>query len=307
VTGFPPGTLNGTEYAANATAAQAELDLTTAYNDAAGRTPATSVPANLGGLTLTAGVYKNASALGLTGALTLNAQGNPNAVFIFQAGSTLITASGSAVNLINGAQPCNVYWQVGSSATLGTTTTFAGNILALTSISLNNGVTVNGRVLARNGAVTLINDTITAANCATGAGTTSGGSGGSSGSSGASGASGSGSGSTSGTAGHSGTARLTTLPGSVAHLGPTSCVSKTFTATVKGKRIRKVVFSLGGHTIATRKSDPFTASVDPGSGTHALKAHVTFTDGTPAKTLNIAIKACAASVLALTGSGGFTG
>ena len=132
VTGFPPGTLNGTEYAANATAAQAELDLTTAYNDAAGRTPATSVPANLGGLTLTAGVYKNASALGLTGALTLNAQGNPNAVFIFQAGSTLITASGSAVNLINGAQPCNVYWQIGSSATLGTTSVFAGNILAYT-------------------------------------------------------------------------------------------------------------------------------------------------------------------------------
>jgi hypothetical protein len=306
VTGFPPGTLNGTLYAADATAAQAQLDLTTAYNDAGGRTPATSVPADLGGLTLTAGVYQNASALGLTGALTLNAQGNANAVFIFQAGSTLTTASGSSVNLINGAQPCNVYWQVGSSATLGTTTTFVGNILALTSISMDNGVTLAGRALARNGAVTLINDTITAANCSTSStGTTSGGTG-SSGSTGASGI-GTGSGSTSGTAGHSGTARLVTLPGSVAGLGLSSCVKKTFSATVKGKRISKVVFTLGGHTIATRKSAPFTVSVNPGSGTHTLKARVTFTDKTPAKTLHIAVKACAASVSPVKGSGGFTG
>jgi hypothetical protein len=295
VTGFPPGTLNGTLYAADATAAQAELDLTTAYNDAAGRIPATAVPADLGGLTLTAGVYKNASSLGLTGPLTLNAQGNPNAVFIFQAGSTLITASGSSVNLINGAQPCNVYWQVGSSATLGTTTTFAGNILALTSISLDNGVTLDGRALARNGAVTLIDDTITAANCSTSTtGTSSGGTG-------SSGASTSGTGSTSGTAGHSGTARLTT------HLGLSSCVSKAFSATVKGKRIRQVVFSLGGHRIATRKSAPFTASVSPGSGTNTLTAHVTFIDSTPAKTLHIAVTACAASVSPVKGSGGFTG
>jgi hypothetical protein len=310
VTGFPPGTLNGTLYAADATAAQAELDLTTAYNDAAGRTPATSVPADLGGLTLTAGVYQNASALGLTGALTLNAQGNPNAVFIFQAGSTLTTASGSSVNLINGAQPCNVYWQVGSSATLGTTTAFAGNILALTSISLDNGVTVDGRALARNGSVTLIDDTITAANCSTSTtGTTSGGTGssGTSGTSGSGTGTGSGGGSTSGTAGHSGTARLTTLPGSVAHLGVSDCVSNAFSATVKGKRIRRVVFSLGGDTVATRKSAPFTASVSPGSGTHTLTAHVTFTDSTPAKTLHIAIKACAASVSPVKGSGGFTG
>jgi hypothetical protein len=169
VTGFgPPATVNGTIHAADAVAAQAQTDLTIAYNDAAGRTPPTAVPAELGGLTLTPGVYRNASALRLTGALTLDAQGNPDAVFVFQAGSTLTTASGSRMTLINGAQPCNVFWQVGSSATLGTSSLFIGNILALTSISMNDAVTVRGRALARNGAVTLINDTITPSRCAAG-------------------------------------------------------------------------------------------------------------------------------------------
>ena len=96
----------------------------------------------------------------LTGPLTLDAQGDPNAQFVFQIGSTLTTASASSVVLVNGASPCNVYWQVGSSATLGTTTAFQGNLMALTSISLNNGATVQGRLLARNGAVTLINNVI---------------------------------------------------------------------------------------------------------------------------------------------------
>ncbi|MEA2197405.1 MAG: hypothetical protein QOJ25_1456, partial [Solirubrobacteraceae bacterium] len=113
VSGFPPGTVNGTFHSADAVAGQAQFDLTTAYDDAAGRTPPLSVSGDLGGLTLTSGVYKSGSSLGLTGALTLDAQGNPNAVFIFQASSTLITASGSDVKLINGAQPCNVYWQIG--------------------------------------------------------------------------------------------------------------------------------------------------------------------------------------------------
>jgi serine protease AprX len=166
ITGFGPGTVNGTTQAANAVALKAQSDLTAAYDDAAGRTPAAPAPADLGGLTFTPGVYRNASSIGLTGALTLDAQGDPNAVFVFQAGSTLITASASQVKLVNGAQACNVFWQVGSSATLGTTTALAGNILALTSISMNDGVKLNGRALARNGAVTLINDTITAAHCA---------------------------------------------------------------------------------------------------------------------------------------------
>ena len=110
--------------------------------------------------------------MGLTGSLTLNGGGNPNAMFVFQAGSTLTTASASSVNLINGAQACNVFWQVGSSATLGTGSTFRGTILALTSITVTSATTIDGRVLARNGAVTLDNDTITRPICTTAAGTT---------------------------------------------------------------------------------------------------------------------------------------
>ena len=122
---------------------------------------------DLGGLTLTAGAYRYTSSAQLTGALTLDAQGDPNAQFVFEIGSTLTTASASSVLLINGASPCNVYWQVGSSATLGTTTAFQGNVLALTTISLNNGATVIGRVLARNGEVTLINNVLDGSVCAT--------------------------------------------------------------------------------------------------------------------------------------------
>lgn len=172
VTGFggaPNGTVNGSIHQADALAGQAKDDLTTAYNDAAGQGPANTLATELGGQTLTPGVYNSASGtFGITGTLTLNAQGNPDAVFIFKMASTLITASASQVSLINGAQPCHLFWQVGSSVTLGTSSAFAGNILALESISLNNGVTVSGRLLARNGAVTLINDTITRADCGTG-------------------------------------------------------------------------------------------------------------------------------------------
>jgi serine protease AprX len=170
LTGFGAAAVDGTTYAAGAIPLKAQSDLTTAYVDAANRTPAVSAPEDLGGLTLGAGVYRHASSLGLTGTLTLDAQGDPNAVFVFQAGSTLITGPASRVELVNGAQACNVFWQVGSSATLGTGTVMAGNILALTSISMNAGVTMHGRALARNGAVTLIDDTVTAAHCAMGAG-----------------------------------------------------------------------------------------------------------------------------------------
>jgi hypothetical protein len=150
VTGFPPGQVNnGSVHTGDAVAAGAQSDLTTAYNDAAGRTPAT-VEANpdLGGTTLAPGVYKVASAMSLTGTVTLDGQNDPSAVFIFQAGSTLITASDSTVKLIGGAQACNVFWQVGSSATLGTGSTFVGTIMALTSASVQTGTTVAGRVLA---------------------------------------------------------------------------------------------------------------------------------------------------------------
>lgn len=188
VTGFggaPNGTVNGSIHQADALAGQAQGDLTTAYDNAAGQGPPNTLATELGGQTLTPGVYDSESGtFGITGTLTLNAEGNPNAVFIFKTASTLISASASQVNLINGAQPCHLFWKVGSSATLGTSSDFAGNILALQSISLNNGVTVAGRLLARNGAVTLIDDTVTRAECGTvgsGGGNGGGGAGGSSG------------------------------------------------------------------------------------------------------------------------------
>ncbi|MDP9299701.1 MAG: ice-binding family protein [Actinomycetota bacterium] len=171
-TGFAPCpaancvTLNGTNHAGDAVTQGAKNDLVTAYNDAAGRTPVTTIATQLGGQTLVPGVYNSASGtFGITGTLTLDAQGDPNGVFIFQMASTLITASSSNVSLLGGAQACNVFWQVGSSATLGTSSTFRGNILALTSITVTTSVTVVGRVLARNGAVTLDTDTITRAAC----------------------------------------------------------------------------------------------------------------------------------------------
>jgi hypothetical protein len=158
VTGFPPGVITGGAIHTNdAVAVQAQNDLTTAYNQIAA-TPCTVdlTGQNLGGLTLTPGVYCFSSSAQLTGALTLDALGNPNALFLFKIGSTLTTASGSSVTVINGGSSCNrVYWQVGSSATLGTGTSFAGDILALTSITLTTGANTSGRALARNGAVTL--------------------------------------------------------------------------------------------------------------------------------------------------------
>jgi type VI secretion system secreted protein VgrG len=117
-------------------------------------------------MTLTPGVYCFSSSAQLTGTLTLNALGDPNAVFVFQIGSTLTTASGSSVVVINGGSKCNVFWQVGSSATLGTSTKLAGSILALTSITLNTSASVSGQTLARNGAVTLDTNIVTLCNLA---------------------------------------------------------------------------------------------------------------------------------------------
>jgi hypothetical protein len=167
VTGFPPGKVHGAIHKADAVAHQAQKALTTAYNDAAGRTPVTTIGKELGGKTLKPGVYDSKSGtFQITGTLTLDAQGDPNGVFIFQMASTLVTASSSVVSLRGGAQACTLWWQVGSSATLGTNSTFAGNILALTSIQVQTGVTVAGRVLARNASVTLDDDTFLGGECA---------------------------------------------------------------------------------------------------------------------------------------------
>jgi hypothetical protein len=157
VTGFPPGVVTGgTIHAADAVAAQAQTDLTTLYNSLAGMACYADLTGqDLGGMTLTPGVYCFSTSAQLTGTLTLDAQGNSGALFIFKIGSTLTTASASSVLLINGASSCNVFWQVGSSATLGTGTAFRGSIVALTSITLSTAASVQGKALARNGAVTL--------------------------------------------------------------------------------------------------------------------------------------------------------
>jgi uncharacterized repeat protein (TIGR01451 family) len=163
VTGFPPGTvIGGAIHAADGPAALAQVDLTAAYNDAAGRTVPTIVAGDLGGLTLAAGLYKSTSTLGITGILRLDGGGDPNAVFIFQVGSGLTTASGSQIILQGGAQAANIFWQVGSSATLGTNSIFNGTILAQASVTQATGAALNGRALARTGAVTL--DTSTSVN-----------------------------------------------------------------------------------------------------------------------------------------------
>ncbi|HKI19737.1 MAG TPA: ice-binding family protein [Isosphaeraceae bacterium] len=174
VTGFPPGLITPpyTMHVADAVALQAQSDLTTAYNVAAGLSPTQNLTGtDLGGLTLTPGVYFFSSSAQLTGTLTLNYEGNPNSQFVFQIGSTLTTASNSAVaaELTSGGGSvpmpgCTVFWQVGSSATLGTGTAFEGHILALTSITMNTDATIlDGSALAQNGAVTLQSNTIT--NC----------------------------------------------------------------------------------------------------------------------------------------------
>ena len=167
ITGFPPGIVNGNTHDADAVAMGAQSDSTTAYNFAAGESPTGSLSGVVGaGQTLKPGVYNESSALLLNGTLYLDAQGDPAAVFIFQIGSTLTTGSFSHVVLIGDAQACNVFWQVGSSATLGTNSNFKGTILALASITVTTNDTVTGRALAQTGAVTLDSDTITVPSCA---------------------------------------------------------------------------------------------------------------------------------------------
>ena len=301
VTGFPPGTVTaGTIHAADAVALQAQSDLTTAYNNAAGRPSTATVRADLAGRTLTPGSTRRHS-LGLSGDLTLDAQGNPNAVFVFQAGSTLTAGSGSRVLLIGGAQACNVFWQVGSSATVGTGAAFAGNILALTSISLTTAATLNGRALARNGAVTLDTNTVTRSTCATPATTSP--------------TTGTSPGTTTTTPARPGAgpgARTPNTPSFVSGPGNTTarltvpprssgspCVSRSFTAVVRGRHISRVDFRLDGRRVARvtrRVRGAFRARIrlSRGASTGRVTARVVFASGTNARprTLLVPVRRC---------------
>jgi hypothetical protein len=302
----PPAVITGSTHATTEVAAQAQLDLTTAYDAAAGQSV---LPANdlsgedLGGLKLSPGTYRyNAAAL-MTGALTLDAEGDPNAEFVFQIGSQLTTESASSVVLVNGASPCNVYWQVGSSAELGTTTSFQGTLMALTSISLNSKATVVGRMLARNGQVSLIENTLTRPLCATGPNTPPSGETG-------------GPGTVAPTT--PGTTDSATVPSSGSRLAsgrrakaprssrngrasvrsaPREACTEGFRATVNGKMIQRVVFSLDGKSIGNRTNSPFAMSVRATPGAHQVSVRVTFTDATQAKTMTLPYRACAAALL----------
>jgi hypothetical protein len=163
VGGFPPGILNGTMHINDAIANQAKLDIVAAYNDAAGRTSpeVVTLSGNIGGLTLTPGLYKSTSSLAISsGDVTLDAQGNANAVFVIQIASSLTTTSGRKVILAGGASPSNIFWVVGSSASFGTTSVLKGTIIAYQSITFATGATLDGRALTRNGNITMAGNTI---------------------------------------------------------------------------------------------------------------------------------------------------
>jgi hypothetical protein len=166
ITGFGTVALTGTNHGGDATTVQAKVDLAAAYAAAAANVPTAIIGSELGGTTLTPGVYASAAGtLAITGSLLLDSQGDPNAVFILQASSTLTTAAASSVSLVNGGSACNVFWQVGSSATLGAGTQLVGSILALTSITSGAGSSIDGRLLAQGGAVTLDSNSIIVPAC----------------------------------------------------------------------------------------------------------------------------------------------
>jgi len=166
-TGQETATISGAIHLNNDVASKAKDDLVIAYDDAAGRTPVSRISSELGGMNLKPGIYDSADGtFQITGTLTLDADGDPEGVFIFLTSSTLITASDSNVSLLNSARYCRIFWKVGSSATLGTNSNFVGHIFALTSIAAQTGATVQGQLLARNGEVTLDSNTITNGFCA---------------------------------------------------------------------------------------------------------------------------------------------
>jgi len=323
ISGFPPGVVNGATHVDDAFARRAQADLTTAYDVAAAEPAADRSGEDLGAMRLTPGAYRFSSSAQLTGTLTLDAQGDPNAQFVFRIGSTLTTASASRVELVNGASPCNVFWQVGSSATLGTGTAFQGNVLALTSITLDTGASVTGRVLARNGALTLDTNVLDASGCAAGttspppddtaspsgpddttsptspADTTSPGppaspSPSAGAPSGGSATAGAGQAPAPGTATIAAPLRNGTA---VIRRTPRERCTEGFRAAVRGHLIKRVVFTLDGKRIGSRATSPFSVFVRAAPGRHQVRARVTFKDATRAKTLTVGYRACAAAVL----------
>jgi Ice-binding-like len=307
LTGFNEAVVNGVTHENDAVAAQGQSDLTTAYDVAAGQPipPANDLTGtDLGNLKLTAGAYGFSTSAQLTGQLTLDAQGDPNAQFVFVIGSTLTTASASSVVLVNGASPCNVYWKVGSSATLGSTTSFAGNLMSLASISVNNGVTVVGRLLAREGAVTLINDVLSRPECATGStptptptgsaptttspiATTPKGGGGKK---------------------VDGKGKPGSKPGAgkgTATLGRGRTTSAGTRATVHGREIASVVFTDNGKRIPNTSKTQ--ANVPSTPGTHVVVAHVKFKDKTKPETETVTIRVPQPVLHPRHGSSQFTG
>jgi hypothetical protein len=308
LTGFGlPAVVNGATHDNDGVASQAQADLGTAFGVAGQPVP----PGNdltgidLGGLTLTPGVYGYSSSAQLTGQVTLDAQGDPNAQFIFDIGSTLTTASASSVNLINGASPCNVFWRVGSSATLGSTTAFQGNLMALSDISVNNGVTVLGRVLALNGQVTLINDVLDGSQC----------------------------GASTETAPTSSTSPISSPPSSSAGTatGTTTTPAKTPTkmekahgkspsttpdtrngtatvrhgaqgpngtsVTVHGHAVAGISVSVDSKKVRSSSASSMHTTVTGTPGTHTVTVHVTYTDNTPAKVVRFKIHVPSAAPL----------
>jgi hypothetical protein len=305
-----PAVVNGTTHGPDEVAAQAQLDLATAYDAAAGQPvlPANDLSdTNLGERKLGPGTYRYNVAALLTGALTLDAEGDPKALFVFKIGSQLTTASGSSVLLVNGASPCNVYWQVGSSADLGSTTAFQGNLMALTSISLKNEATVVGRMLARNGQVSLIDNVLSRPLCATGstppsAGTPVGGTENASPAApGATRSANSRRGSRlargRAAAGRQTGRRATRNGTATVRSSPRELCTSGFRATVRGQMIERVVFSLDGRSIGSRTGSPFAMSMRAAPGAHQVRVRITFEDATRAKTVTMPYRACAAVLL----------
>ncbi len=314
--GFQFATVNGTTHNNDAVAAQAQSDLTAAFDVAAAE------PLNIGGdlstqdlagKTLLAGAYGFTSDAQLSGTVTFDAQNDPNAQFVVKVGSQLTTGSGSAVVLANGANPCNIYWKV-DTAVLGSTTAFQGNVLALTSISLNNGASVIGRMLARNGTTSLINNTLNNSSCRSTStppggtppgGTPPGGTppGGTTpgGTTPGTPTTPPGTGSSPGTGNQAPPESRTTVRtrngSAILRRTPGGSCRDGFRARVRGKKIKRVVFSMDGKRISSRSKSPFAVFVRGSAGRHKVTARVTFTDATRAKTLKLGYRACSSALL----------